>query len=272
LTVLSGSIVSMDACILHDRLHCFKILFGEAMSFKIQCIPATLVTSCLLAFQHVQVFSMEVLSSNINLISENSVVQPAPKEEATDKPIPKKSSTPDKPANGAPNSENPTKEPLVSPEKPVSLFSGLQKALTQKNYREADQLTYQLILESAGPISKSQGRLNKTEWGQFPCSDFKEIDRLWREATEGAQGFSVQKEIFIESKSVAQAFQTRIGWRDTAGKWVVISRYSAANKTVEYEKGKEPEFNKPPRGHLPAKLAWEGANDHRFDKIYACKL
>jgi hypothetical protein len=236
------------------------------MKFRIYCISGALITSCLLATQDSHSFSTKIPDSKSHLIVQNSTTTtPTPTE-------PPKETAPNKPNGAIPNAGEPVKENPIAPNQPPSLFMNLQQALTKKNYREADHLTYQLMLDGAGPISKSQGRLDLKEWSNFSCSDLKEIDRLWKDSTEGNQGFSVQKEIFFDSNKVAQAYQTRIGWRDKAGKWLVIPQYSSINKIVDYAKGKEPEFITPPRGHLPAKMAWEDKYDRRFERVYACNL
>jgi hypothetical protein len=149
-------------------------------------------------------------------------------------------------------------------------FKELKQALEQKDFKAADQATYKLMLESAGPKSKQQGRFDQQEWEQFPCSDLQAIDQLWIDATGGTQGFSVQKKILTEAQGGAFAYQVRVGWRDASGKWLVEPRYSGSRKAVDYNK--EPNFKNPPPGHLPAKLAWWDARDRRFERIYACKL
>ena len=53
------------------------------------------------------------------------------------------------------------------------------------------------------------------------CPKLQEIDKLWKEASEGRLGFSAQRKIWNKTKSYP-AFTRDIGWRDNNG-WTVIS-------------------------------------------------
>jgi serine/threonine protein kinase len=169
-----------------------------------------------------------------------------------------------------PSSPTPIPLPSGNPQSIKEGYSKLEKALKDQDLKEADEITYQLMLEIAGPQSKQEGRFGENEWKNFSCPDLGKIDRLWRDATQGTQGFSVQKKIITEMEGKPLPFQIRVGWRDEAEQWLVKPRYRPAEQTVDYEL--EPNFQNPPPGHLPAKLAWWDARDRRFERIYACRL
>ncbi|KAM3090822.1 protein kinase domain-containing protein [Phormidesmis sp. 146-35] len=163
-----------------------------------------------------------------------------------------------------------TPQPSGDPQRVKEGYINLEEALKKKDLKEADQITYELMLEIAGSQSKKQGRFEENEWNNFSCPDLGKIDQLWRDATQGTQGFSVQKKMLIEAKEVPLDYQVRVGWKDETEKWLVRPKYQPVEQTVVYEK--EPDFQNPPPGHLPAKLAWWDTRDHRFERIYACKL
>ncbi|NEO99224.1 MAG: protein kinase [Symploca sp. SIO2E9] len=158
-------------------------------------------------------------------------------------------------------------------------YSRLENFLKQKKWEEADQETYQVMLTVAGPKSQAQGRFDLVEWAQFSCPDFKEIDRLWSEASSGKLGFSVQNKILEESKNFIASY-AKIGWMEELSvgySWVVAWNYDPETKAVEYYPKYRPNFDNPPDGHLPAKLEWKTLSgqerrDLRFEAIYRCNL
>jgi|GEM_PF-944153 len=108
------------------------------------------------------------------------------------------------------------------------------------NWRDADTSTNYLIL-FAGSIK------GKFEWDNISCPDFRTIDRLWVECSEGTFGFSVQKPILDELAPAPgrynelnwDRFYEKIGWKEEVGK-----------ELKEYDQGV---FNpkKAVVGHLP---------------------
>ena len=101
------------------------------------------------------------------------------------------------------------------------------EALMQKGkWREADQETYRLMITTVG---KEEGQwFDPKDLREFPCEDLRELDRLWVKYSQGKFGFSVQKQIYVETgnpldgryyKETWEKFCDRVGWK-IKGKWV----------------------------------------------------
>ncbi|NEO29607.1 MAG: hypothetical protein F6K36_03975 [Symploca sp. SIO3C6] len=159
-----------------------------------------------------------------------------------------------------------------------SRYSQLQEYLKQQDWEAADQETYELMLKIAGSESEQQGSFNLTEWQNFSCEAFKQIDKLWLEASDSKLGFSTQNKILEEVQDY-NLFYFRIGWKRQLLKddWAVVWEYDQESQKTEYLTDKKPNFEEPPDGHLPAKLEWEtpegeSPQDRRFEAIDRCNL
>lgn len=101
----------------------------------------------------------------------------------------------------------------------------LQTALRQKNWREADELTKDLIFQLGGGEYSDR---DETYWlgsnwtQQIPNADLQVLDRLWTVYSEGRFGFSVQKRIFLEcggqtgdrtKQADWEQFDALVGWK-----------------------------------------------------------
>lgn len=124
-------------------------------------------------------------------------------------------------------------------------YSELAELLKQQKWKEADELTYKVMLEVAN--RSSEGWLRAEDIDNFPCEDLRTIDRLWVYNSEGRFGFSVQAKIYRElggtreyNEKVWDAFGREIGWQ--VGSWM--------NKKWIYY-GEVTFDQKAPQGHLP---------------------
>jgi hypothetical protein len=147
----------------------------------------------------------------------------------------------------------------------------LKELLSAKKWEEADDLSYQVMLEIAGPKSQKEGRFITGEWEVFSCPELEKIDEMWSQASNGKFGFRAQREIFDSVNQNAISYYDKIGWKkENTNVWLVEWQYKKGQ--VFYTK--KPDFNKPllelPKGYLPGKLEWTDKSDHRFDMIYAC--
>jgi hypothetical protein len=110
-----------------------------------------------------------------------------------------------------------------------SRYANLEKLLQAKQWREADQETYRLMITTVG---KEEGQwFDPEDLNNFPCKDLHVLDSLWVRYSEGKWGFNVQKRIWQECGSpgpydgtkerTAQwaAFGDRVGWRKE-GNWL----------------------------------------------------
>jgi hypothetical protein len=151
-------------------------------------------------------------------------------------------------------------------------YTQLQQYLQEQDWEAADRETFELILTAAGPISTEEGRLDIEEWQAFSCDVLREIDDFWLNASNNQLGFSVQKQVFEESARNFSVFYNTIGWLGLFD-WEVAWAYLPDSKNVEYLPEQQPNFEDPPKGHLPAMLEWETPEaDRRFEAIYRCGL
>ncbi|MBE9008724.1 GUN4 domain-containing protein [Pseudanabaenaceae cyanobacterium LEGE 13415] len=135
------------------------------------------------------------------------------------------------------------------------IYNQLQAELSQQNFKAADETTYKLMIDIAGQRSSRQKGFNLDEWREFPCEWLTRIDQLWRDATNGQQGFRVQSNLYqTKASRNNQQLYKLVGWIDQSGK------------------PRQPNYQAPQPGSLPFKLAWQDRLEHRFDKFAACRF
>ncbi|MCT7970246.1 serine/threonine-protein kinase [Laspinema sp. D1] len=121
-------------------------------------------------------------------------------------------------------------------------YQKLQQLLAAGKWREADEETARVMLQVAG--REQEGWLNDDSINQFPCEDFRQIDGLWVQYSNGRFGFSVQKRIWQECGG-KDDYETgcrlgdRVGWRRKE-EWLDYDELTFS--TVA------------PPGHLPGKM------------------
>ncbi|MBD0386321.1 MAG: GUN4 domain-containing protein [Nostoc sp. C3-bin3] len=86
-----------------------------------------------------------------------------------------------------------------------TLYEQLAYYLAAGMWKEADEETNKLMLQVAG--REQQGYLDLDDIRQFPCEDLRTIDQLWVQYSDGHFGFSVQKEIFLDSGGILSGNQ-----------------------------------------------------------------
>ncbi|HEY9878868.1 MAG TPA: GUN4 domain-containing protein [Leptolyngbyaceae cyanobacterium] len=116
-------------------------------------------------------------------------------------------------------------------------YQQLETYLKQGEWQEADQETYRLMITTVG---KEEGQLfDPDDLQNFPCEELRTIDGLWVKYSNGKFGFSVQKQIYVETgnpldgkyhKETWEKFCDRIGWM-RKGKYV-SSTYSTVAPTA----------------------------------------
>lgn len=111
-------------------------------------------------------------------------------------------------------------------------YSELEKLLRNKQWREANELTENLLLKSAALTS--QGYLDMQEIEFLPSEDLRTIDRLWIYYSDGKFGFSVQKELWLQcggkiyewNYEVWKEFGEKVGWYDSSNdQWLTYSQF-----------------------------------------------
>ncbi|MGK7911649.1 MAG: GUN4 domain-containing protein [Synechococcus sp.] len=105
----------------------------------------------------------------------------------------------------------------------VYRYKPLQQHLEAGNWWDADLATIQLIVEIAGAVDIEE--LTPNSIRHIPCNALQTIDRLWRDASDGRFGFSVQIQLYVEeggslnttveqNSEVIAAWGDRLGWRE----------------------------------------------------------
>jgi hypothetical protein len=130
-------------------------------------------------------------------------------------------------------------------------YTKLEQLLAAGKWKEADEETYNKMLEVGG--KQQVGHMIRGELigikdiRNFPCPDWRAMDRLWVKYSKGRFGFSVQKRIYQnlggtkeENGQVFSAYYEAIGWKQKGEKENLLL-YSQLT------------FNSnAPSGHLPA--------------------
>jgi hypothetical protein len=120
--------------------------------------------------------------------------------------------------------------------------------LANSRWREADEETFNVMLKVAVKIKSSY--LDTQDIENFPCEDLRIIDQLWAKFSGGRFGFSVQKQIFLETSNKPdgqycqkeyEKFGDRVGWYANRRKqWLYLDDL---NHTLNA-----------PQGHLPCRM------------------
>jgi hypothetical protein len=136
-------------------------------------------------------------------------------------------------------------------------YNNLKEYLTIKNWKAADDETYELLLKLAGEKSQQRGYIDYKELESFPCNELKKIDSFWREASDGKLGFSAQQIIYKDRGQNWQKMYEKIEWGRPQGDSFVMLVDRELNwqtRRLEYKPGMSPNFENPPAGHLPVTI------------------
>ncbi|MBD1935840.1 GUN4 domain-containing protein [Microcoleus sp. FACHB-68] len=149
--------------------------------------------------------------------------------------------------------------PKPKPIKPILNLTNLKNFLKQKNLQAADRETYELVLKLAGEKSQSRGYIDYTEIENLPCNELRNIDKVWRESSEGKLGFSAQQIIYKKQRQDWQKMYSQVGWGNLKNQKftsLVDKELNWQSRKLEYKKGMQPNFKNPPIGHLPVTIGW----------------
>lgn len=92
-------------------------------------------------------------------------------------------------------------------------FMPLATALMAGEFKEADQLTRDLLIFIAGPAAQTRKYVYFTEVVNIPATDLRSLERLWLKYSLGKFGYSVQKRVFdVTSKNDFETFCDKIDW------------------------------------------------------------
>ncbi|HIK57429.1 MAG TPA: GUN4 domain-containing protein [Synechococcales cyanobacterium M55_K2018_004] len=135
-------------------------------------------------------------------------------------------------------------------------YSGLRELLIHQQWRDADQLTFQLMLQAAG--RSREGWLHAEALGSFPCVDLNTLNQLWMKYSEGRFGFAAQLQVFQSlptptqkdpvkrDSKLAIEFAKRVKWMMAERIYPVFLPYDQLDFSL-----------RAPFGHLPALWFWQ---------------
>lgn len=98
-------------------------------------------------------------------------------------------------------------------------LSQLESLLAAKNWQEADVETRRIMLAIVGADKRDDLLLTQKDIQLFPCDDLINIDRLWREYSQGRFGLSVINRIYQECQRNYSQLAAQVGWR-SGDKWL----------------------------------------------------
>lgn len=124
-------------------------------------------------------------------------------------------------------------------------YSVFQYFLSQKQWKDADEETAKLMLKVAG--RDKDGWLDTGSIDNFPCEELRTINNLWIKYSNVRFGFTVQKQIYLETgNKLGQynqiewyRFGEEIGWKTKDG-WLTTDNLNFSLSA--------------PKGHLPRGL------------------
>lgn len=150
--------------------------------------------------------------------------------------------------------------PTPSPHSVVEeKYKSLQKALIEKNWKQADTETTRIFLEIA---NKAKGD-NDPNWlepadiNEMPCLDLKTVNQLWSEASKNHFGLVTQSKIWQnvggttatepDNPAIRKKFSGAVGWpgAEQPGQFSLNTLYKTLEGTG---------FEKLPKGYLPSIL------------------
>lgn len=146
-----------------------------------------------------------------------------------------------------------------------SRYQQLEDYLRAKQWYEADQETYKLMITAVGK-DVGQG-FSEEDLKEFPCDELLAIDRLWVDYSKRHEfefGFSVQKDIYVEcggkldfsfpSAETWDKFCDRTAWK-SEGNWVNYPESFFNNNFMSV------------KGHLPGCF-----EKYFFSRIETCEV
>jgi hypothetical protein len=117
-------------------------------------------------------------------------------------------------------------------------------------WQDANRETNRLMLAIAGQTKR--GYLIPDDIQKFPCQDLRILDQLWVKFSGGLFGFSVQKQIYVETGNLLDGEYHKQSWH----KFCDVTQWAKDGAYVDYPD--EVTFDlSAPSGHLPL-VGWSG--------------
>jgi hypothetical protein len=150
-------------------------------------------------------------------------------------------------------------------------YTLLHELLTNQQWKEADLETTQIFLK----IAKRQkaGWLRAIDIANISCSDILMIDQLWRDASGGQFGFSVQRNIWLSvdgkpgkcERPILDDFGDKVGWRIN-NNW--LKNYEEFNFYLDAPQGHLPSFRF--SAAIDQFVTWQESFKHFLPRIETC--
>lgn len=143
-------------------------------------------------------------------------------------------------------------------------YTPLRELLQQKKWKEADDITFKLMLASAkyqNPDWKNRDWLDEKDINSFACEDLKFIDRLWSEYSNNQLGLSAQLKFWNDAKNNSTTIIEAYGQFAQWVQWIPPSSPSSGSSYISSDDIK---YANPPQGHLPVQITYplgEGWSD-----------
>jgi hypothetical protein len=91
-------------------------------------------------------------------------------------------------------------------------YTKLRDFLKAGEWRQAEDEHRALLIKLAGPDAEKRGWVYFTEVKTISVADMQTLDNLWKAASNGKFGFSVQKEVFNQCARRWPKFFKQIDW------------------------------------------------------------
>lgn len=116
-------------------------------------------------------------------------------------------------------------------------YTPLQTLLAEERFRDADDLTRQLLCQLGSEDAAARSWLYFTEVDNIPATDLQTIDRLWVAYSNGKFGFSVQRKLWLGVSKNWDKLWPKLGWK-TGNNWTRFPQEFTWDASA-------------PKGHLP---------------------
>jgi hypothetical protein len=125
-------------------------------------------------------------------------------------------------------------------------YAALRDSLKEGDFQKADDITRDELIQLAGPGAVKRNWVYFSEVKFIPEQDLQTIDALWKAASGGKFGYSVQKEVWMQQSKYWSRFFKKIDWtqgeNNNYRKWPMEFMYTT----------------EAPKGHLPLTNALRG--------------
>jgi hypothetical protein len=135
-------------------------------------------------------------------------------------------------------------------------YTPLRQLLQQKKWKEADDITFKLMLES----SKHQNQdwtnrdwLTEKAINSFACEDLKIIDQLWFENSNKQLGLSAQLKFWNDARNNSTNLIENYRKFAELLEWI---RPSIITSGSSYISSDDINYTNPPQGHLPVQITY----------------